>query len=245
MVFGLMCFSYTWMYGYVSQEISSFQELFPAYPVYRASLCRLMKSIYLSDFEAMESLARVRFANSLPGPKPICLIGSIDSEGRTNLAPFSTVTHLGSNPALIGLVSRPDLVERHTLSNIFATRSYTINHVHVEILEAAHHCSARYPREMSEFTAAGLTPHFEKNVAAPFVAESRLRFALELEETISIKSNGTILIIGKVVLAQLPAEHYGEDGSIDLTALGSMASTALDTYFELGPPIRLPYAKPR
>ncbi len=204
-----------------------------------------MKSIYLSDIEAMDKLARVQFANSLPGPKPFCLVGSIDAEGHTNLAPFSSVTHLGSNPALIGLVSRPDLVERHTLSNILATGSYTINHVHMGILEQAHHCSARYPRETSEFEATGLTPYYEEDVAAPFVAESMLRFALTLEETVPIASNGTLLIVGKVILAQLPEDHFGEDGSIDLSALGSLASTALDTYFELGKPVRLPYAKPR
>jgi len=219
--------------------------LFPIFYHSDATIRRRMKSIHLPDIEAMDKLARVRFANSLPGPKPFCLVGSIDAEGRTNLAPFSTVTHLGSNPALIGLVSRPDLVERHTLSNILATGSYTINHVHSEILEAAHHCSARYPRETSEFTATGLTPHFEDGVAAPFVAESLLRFALTLEETVSIASNGTLLIVGKVILAQLPEDHFGEDGSIDLSALGSLASTALDTYFELGTPVRLPYAKPR
>ena len=204
-----------------------------------------MKSIYLSDIEAMEKFARARFVNSLPGPKPICLVGSIDTEGRVNLAPFSSVTHLGSNPALIGIVSRPDLVERHTLSNILATQSYTINHIHSGILDAAHHCSARYPRDISEFAAAGLTPHYEGNVAAPLVAESRMRFALELEETVPIASNGTILIVGKLILAQLPENHFGADGAIDLTALGSLASTALDTYFELSPPMRLPYAKPR
>lgn len=205
----------------------------------------VMKTIHFSDIEAMDKLARVRFANSLPGPKPFCLVGSIDAEGHTNLAPFSSVTHLGSNPTLIGLVSRPDLVERHTLSNILATNSYTINHVHPGILEQAHHCSARYPRETSEFAATGLTPHFEEGVAAPFVAESLLRFALLLEETVSIESNGTLLIIGRVILAQLPEHHLGKDGSIDLTALGSLASTALDTYFELGVPVILPYAKPR
>lgn len=204
-----------------------------------------MKSIYLPDIEAMDKLVRVQFANSLPGPKPFCLVGSIDAEGRTNLAPFSSVIHLGSIPALIGLVSRPDLVERHTLSNILATGSYTINHVHMGILEQAHHCSARYPRETSEFAATGLTPHYEEDVAAPFVAESMLRFALSLEETVPIASNGTLLIVGKVILVQLPEDHFGEDGSIDLSALGSLASTALDTYFELGKPVRLPYAKPR
>lgn len=204
-----------------------------------------MKTITLSDIESMDKLARVQFANSLPGPKPVSLIGSIATDGGTNLAPFSTVTHLGSNPALIGLVSRPDPVDRHTLANILATKSYTINHVHPDILHQAHNCSARYPREISEFDATGLTPHFEENIAAPFVAESRMRFALGLVETLPIAANGTILIVGKVLLVQLPAHSLGDDGSIDLTALGSLASTALDTYFRLSEPTRLPYAKPK
>ena len=204
-----------------------------------------MKSITLSDIGRMDKLARVQFANSLPGPKPISLVGTTDSAGRTNLAPFSTVTHLGSNPALIGLVSRPDLVDRHTLSNILETESYTVNHVNADIVEQAHHCSARYPRETSEFSATGLTAHFEKGVTAPFVGESHFRFALELVETIPISANNTVLIIGKVVLVQLPEEHLAKDGSVDLPALGSLASTALDTYFKIEQLTRLPYAKPK
>lgn len=203
-----------------------------------------MKHITAADLAEMDKLARVQLANSLPGPKPISLVATIDSSGQTNLAPFSTVTHLGSSPALIGLISRPDIVERHTLSNILQTHSYTINHIHPGILPQAHQCSARYPREASEFTATGLTPHFHPGITAPFVAESRFRFALELVETIPIPSNNTLLIVGHVTLIQLHGEHLSPDGSLDLTALGSMASTALDTYFELTHPIRLPYAKP-
>ena len=203
-----------------------------------------MKTITSADIEGMEKLARVQFANSLPGPKPISLVGTIDTEGRTNLAPFSTVTHLGSNPALIGLVSRPDLVDRHTLSNILETKSYTINHVRSEFVAQAHNCSARYPKDVSEFTATGLTPHFENGVAAPFVGESHFRFALELVETIPINANNTVLIVGKVILVQVPEEHLAQDGSVNLAALGSLASTALDTYFTISELTRLPYAKP-
>ncbi len=202
-----------------------------------------MKTITGADIAAMEKLTRVQLANSLPGAKPICLIGSIDAAGNTNLAPFSTVIHLGSNPPLIGLVSRPDLVSRHTLANILATRSYTINHIHPEILSQAHQCSARYPQETSEFAATGLSSHFEPGTTAPFVAESRLRYALSLRETIPIPANDTILIVGQVTLVQLPPEHLANDGSIDLIALQSLASTALDTYFQLSSPTRLPYAK--
>ncbi|MFK7849590.1 MAG: flavin reductase family protein [Akkermansiaceae bacterium] len=204
-----------------------------------------MKTITSSDIEKMEKIPRVQFANSLPGPKPISLVGSIDNSGATNLAPFSTVTHLGSNPVLIGLISRPDLVDRHTLSNILETESYTINHVHADFVEKAHQCSARYPKEACEFENSELTTHYEPGTQAPFVAESRFRFALKLQETIPIKSNNTILIVGKVTLVQLPEDHLSDDGSVDLPGIGSLASTALDTYFELSHLTRLPYAKPK
>lgn len=203
-----------------------------------------MKNITSADLAEMDKYARIQLANSLPGPKPICLVGSIDADGRTNLAPFSSVTHLGSSPALIGLVSRPDLVERHTLSNILSTKSYTINHVHPAILEQAHNCSARYPKNCSEFEATSLTPHYESGILAPFVAQARFRFSLELEEILPITANDTLLIVGKVTLIQLLEEHLAPDGSVDLPALGSLASTALDTYYQLTNPTRLPYAKP-
>ena len=91
----------------------------------------------------MDKLTRVQFATSLPGAKPISLIGTTDLAGQCNLAPFSSVLHLGSSPCLLGMVSRPDLVERHTLANLTEVRTWTINHLHPAILDAAHQCSAR------------------------------------------------------------------------------------------------------
>jgi len=198
-----------------------------------------------ADLEAMEKLVRVQCATSLPGVKPVALVGTSDPARVHNLAPFSSLVHLGSNPPLLGMVTRPDLVERHTLSNILATRHWTLNHLHPELVEAAHHCAARYPREVSEFEAAGLTPHLEPDLPAPFVAESRFRLALELEEIIPIPANDTKLIVGRVIRVQLPADHLADDGSIDLHALDLVASTALDTYFQIHSPQRHPYAKPK
>ena len=39
-------------------------------------------------------------------------------------------------------------------------------------------------------------------------------------------------------------EVLGEDGYVDLAASGSLALTGLEGYHEVGPPIRLPYARP-
>jgi len=194
-----------------------------------------------SDIDSMHKLQRVQFATTLPGPKPICLVGTRSRDGISNLAPFSSVTHLGSNPVLIGMVTRPDTVERHTLRNILETESWTLNHVTASTVEQAHQCSARYPEGTSEFEATGLTELTHPGIPAPFVAESPIRFALKLEEIVDIPSNKTKLIVGRVQLVEIPDSDYLPDGTITLS--DSLASTALDTYFSIQELTRLPYAK--
>ncbi|MCH1509764.1 MAG: flavin reductase [Akkermansiaceae bacterium] len=201
-------------------------------------------TITLSDIENMEKLERVQFATTLPGPKPICLVGTRSASGFTNLAPFSSITHLGSNPILIGMVTRPDTAERHTLANILATESWTLNHVTDRTLEQAHQCAARYAEDVSEFSATGLTELSHPGITAPFVAECPIRYALSLEEIVDIPSNGTKLIVGRVRLVDIPDGSYSSDGSICLASQESLASTALDTYFRISKHKRLPYAKP-
>ncbi|MGB2012018.1 MAG: flavin reductase family protein, partial [Akkermansiaceae bacterium] len=131
-----------------------------------------------ADIEGMEKLHRVQFATTLPGPKPISLVGTRSISGVANLAPFSSITHLGSYPLLIGMVTRPDVVERNTLQNILDTESWTLNHVTPETVERAHQCSARYPGNVSEFEATGLTELTREGVTAPFVKECPIRYAL-------------------------------------------------------------------
>ncbi|MGL4401926.1 MAG: flavin reductase family protein [Luteolibacter sp.] len=203
-----------------------------------------MQTFTAEDIAGMELLARVQFATSLPGAKPISLVGTIDRSGQTNLAPFSSILHLGSAPCLLGMISRPDLVDRHTLANLSETRTWTLNHLHPGIVDAAHQCSARYPKEVSEFDTTGLTTHFEPGFTAPFVAESRFRIGLELENIIPIPANGTQLIVGRVVLVQITEGALTAHGGIDLVELECVASTALDTYFKLQPLARLAHAKP-
>ena len=171
-----------------------------------------MKTFTDQDIAAMDKPTRVQFATSLPGAKPISLIGTTDLAGQCNLAPFSSVLHLGSSPCLLGMVSRPDLVERHTLANLTEVRAWTINHIHPAILDAAHQCSARYPKDVSEFAATGLSAHFHPGFPAPFVAESRFRIGLELEDIIPIPANGTRLIVGRVVLVQVAAPKMAGGG---------------------------------
>ena len=92
----------------------------------------------------MEERFRVFFVNALSGFKSANLVGTTSRDGHDNLAMFSSVVHLGANPPLLGMVSRPHSVRRDTLENIRATGYYTINHVHQSFFESAHQAAARY-----------------------------------------------------------------------------------------------------
>ena len=72
-----------------------------------------------TDLENASKVFRLNLINSITGIKPANLIGSISNSGQTNLAIFSSVIHLGSNPAYLGFIMRPiGDVPRHTYENI-------------------------------------------------------------------------------------------------------------------------------
>ena len=58
------------------------------------------------DIENLEKVYRINLINSCSGYKSANLIGSVSNEGINNLAIFSSITHLGSNPPLLGFFSK-------------------------------------------------------------------------------------------------------------------------------------------
>lgn len=192
----------------------------------------------------LEERYRVALVNSLSGFKSANLVGTAGADGQTNLAIVSSVFHLGADPALMGFISRPPSVDRHTLENIEALGEYTLNHVHADIVEAAHQTSARYPREQSEFDAVGLTPMPAQTLAAPYVAESRVRLGMRLCEMKPVEVNNTVMVIGEIVEIHVPDSAVGDDGFIDLEGLGTVAVSGLDSYHRTEKVSRLSYAKP-
>jgi len=192
----------------------------------------------------MEQRKRAQLINSISGFRSVALIGTIDTQGQTNLAIFSSIVHLGSNPPLLGFIMRPDSVERHTLSNIMETGCYTINHINSSMYEKAHQTSARYPKNVSEFDAAQLTPQYKDDFMAPFVKESHIQIGMEFKERIDISINQTSMIIGEIKFVHYPANCLLEDGFIDIEKAGTITSAGLDSYHTTQLLQRLQYAKP-
>lgn len=192
----------------------------------------------------MDSRERIHFVNSLSGYKSANLIGSINQNGITNLSIVSSVVHLGADPALIAFVNRPHTVERHTLDNIYNSKTYTINQVCSHFFEDAHHTSARYPADISEFDQTELSQMYT-SFKAPYVAQSKIKMGVEFREKIDITLNGTVFIIGEIVEIIIEDELILNDGKIDLERAQSVCVSGLDEYHTTQSLGRLAYAKPK
>ncbi|MEJ5262899.1 MAG: flavin reductase family protein [Ignavibacterium sp.] len=192
----------------------------------------------------LERLYRTNFINSLSGFKCANLIGTISKEGKTNLAIFSSVIHVGANPPLVGMLVRPASVPRHTYANIRETNYFTINHINKEIFKQAHQTSARYDKDISEFDECGLTPEYTETIKAPYVKESKIKIGCRFVEEHEIKFNETIFIVGEILEVILPDDVVSKDGFVDIEKAGTIAISGLDSYHETKRVARLSYAKP-
>jgi flavin reductase (DIM6/NTAB) family NADH-FMN oxidoreductase RutF len=196
------------------------------------------------EIESWERFYRANLINSLTGFKSVSLIGTVNQQGQPNLGVFSSIVHIGSDPALIGYINRPRAAAPHTLANIEKTGVYTINHIHSGFLEKAHQASAKYPEGISEFNETGLTPQYIGDFPAPFVGESLVRYSLLLQKIVPIELNNTYLVIGKIHSIQLKEELLRFDGYIDLQTAETVCSNGLDGYYNTKPLGRYSYAKP-
>lgn len=195
------------------------------------------------DIEAMDRVHRLKIINSVTGIKPANLIGTVNKQGQTNLAIFSSVVHLGSNPALLGMISRPQTADvGHTYQNIQGNGFYTINHVHTDLVKNAHYTSAKFAHDESEFDKCGLIAEFVNDFDAPFVGESQFKMGMKFIEAIDIKLNGTVMIIGEIVHLIIPDEAV-IDGDVDLEASNGVGISGLNTYYDLKKIVSYPYVR--
>ena len=197
------------------------------------------------QLQGLERIYRLNLINSITGIKPANLIGTRSTDGVANVAIFSSVVHLGSNPALIGMVFRPQAeTKRDTYRNILETEYYTINHVPLTKTENAHFTSAKFEAEESEFKKCGFTEEYLDGFSAPFVKESRIKLGMKLQQMIPIELNGTILAIGSVEHLFVPDEVLSENGFIDLGKAESAGISGVNSYYNLEKVADYPYAKP-
>ena len=196
------------------------------------------------DIDKMSKIFRLNLINSITGYKSANLIGTKTDDKINNVAVFSSVTHLGSDPPLIGFITRPENGNRNTYNNILKNKLFTINHILKNQIISAHQSSAKYPKNISEFDKTDLKSEFKNNFDAPFVKDSPVQIGCSFVNKYFIKENKTILMIGQVEILFINKKLLVEDGFVKLDREDIITVNGLDGYALPKLIKRIPYAKP-
>ena len=193
----------------------------------------------------LEKIKKINLINSCSGYKSANLIGTISKDGITNVAVFSSITHLGSNPPTLGFILRPTTVPRDTYKNILESGVFTINHIFEDIIEDAHHTSAKYEEAISEFDITTLEDEYYNDCIAPFVKGSPVQMEMKFIEEYHIKSNNVIHIIAEIKNLYVKDDILNEDGFLDLAKGKVAAINGLDAYAIANNNTRFSYQRPK
>lgn len=203
-----------------------------------------MKVFLEKDLNELSKIYRLNLINSCTGYKSANLMGTVSTDGKLNLTVFSSVTHLGSNPALVGCILRPTTVPRDTFKNLIETGWVTINHIHKDIIEDAHHTSAKYASNVSEFDQTNLEPEFSEQLPAPYVKGCAVQLGCRFLNQYHIKENDTLLLVLEIIELRVREDLIKEDGWIQLDQANTVAINGLDGYTLPQLISRFEYARP-
>ena len=189
-----------------------------------------MKHYSKKDINEMNRIYRLNLINSCTGYKSANLIGTISTNKIYNVAVFSSITHLGSDPALLTFIVRPTTVPRDTYKNIIDTKEFTVNHINVDDIEDAHHTSARYPEMISEFDMTKLEKEFKDGYSAPFVKSSKIKLGCKFLNQYEIKENNTLLMVAEINDIFFEENIIQKDGWLNLDTAKTVTVNGLDGY---------------
>ena len=189
-----------------------------------------MVQIKKDEMLMMDKIKRLNLINSCTGYKSANLIGTKSVDGTENVAVFSSITHLGSKPAMLGFIVRPTTVPRDTYKNIKETGFFTVNHISGNIIADAHQTSAGYDDKTSEFDVTNLQAEYKIGIDFPFVKNAPVQLLCKYLNEYHIVENDTIHIIASIenVFYNENLEH--SDGWLQLDKADVVAINGLDGY---------------
>lgn len=137
--------------------------------------------------------------NAIVGPRPIGWIGTLDAEGRRNLAPYSFFNALNYSPPLVGFSSN---AWKDTVANCQETGEFTWNLVTRGLAEQMN--TSATTAEIDEFTVAELEAAGSSEIAAPRVAASPVNFECRVTQIVDLRTiagepSGSWFVVGEVV----------------------------------------------
>ena len=192
----------------------------------------------------LPKIPRLNLINSCTGYKSANLIATKTNKGVSNVAIFSSITHLGSDPAMLGFILRPTTVPRNTYKNIKDSGFFTVNHITETMIVDAHHSSANYDESISEFNKTGLEEEYYDGISFPFVKNSPVQILCKYLNEYAIKENGTIHIIASIERLFIKENLIQKENWLRLDLENVVTINGLDGYCVPKLVDRFEYARP-
>ena len=190
---------------------------------------------------------RYQLMTHLAVPRPIALVSSLSADGAPNLAPFSFFTLGGANPpsCVICPLNNREGQPKDTLLNVRETDEYVISVVTREMAERVNQASWSYPRGVSEFAEAGLTPVKSTLVRPASVAESPVNIECKLFQ---IVEHGAGPLSGSYIIGEMLLVHAADsvltDRQVDETKLDAVGRLGGEWYCTTRPGSLFPLPRP-
>ena len=140
-------------------------------------------------------------------PRPVVLVSTRSKNGIANAAPFSFVMPVSMDPPLVAIASQP---AHDTMNNIRETKEFVINIPPESVMNQLWKCSEKFPADVSEIAEAGLTEASSREVNAPRVKECIGWFECKMD--FDQVAGDHVLVVGKVLTAEVKDEYWSEEG---------------------------------
>jgi flavin reductase (DIM6/NTAB) family NADH-FMN oxidoreductase RutF len=137
-------------------------------------------------------------------PRPIAVVSTRDTEGRTNLAPFSFFNGVGGTPMTLMFcpANQADGSEKDSLCNADATGEFVVNVAPDHLIERIAAAAEALPPGESEFDFAGLEAVASAVVGPPRLAGSPVSYECRTRQILRLaegEPGGANMVIGDVV----------------------------------------------
>lgn len=183
--------------------------------------------------------------NAIVTPRPIGWISSRGSNGQDNLAPYSFFNAVAYVPPQVMFASTSAKEDRgdtkDSVANIRETGVFCVNIVEYEMRDVMNVTSGMLPREVDEFTHAGIEREECETIAASRVRAAPANLECRLSQIVRLEGKANFMVIGEVIGVHL-RDDCVEDGMFDvlkyqpLTRLGYRDYSRITEVFSLKRP---------
>ncbi len=138
-------------------------------------------------------------------PPPVVLVSTLYNEVK-NVAPFGMVMPVSHNPPMVAL----GIFEHwDTFKNIMDSGEFVVGYPSPDLVKQIEIAAERFPRDVSEFDEAGLTPVKSKAVKPFRIKECQVNLECRLEWCKTAGDHR--IVVGRIVAANILDALYRKD----------------------------------